>query len=110
MHNFSLGKALVAVARSVYQRESTVAKAKKRLSKAEKEVAILRDEPRHARIMPAEILDDNAGFRHHLAARGILQHRKFADTPQLQQDRALIRIAEIDRHGRERRGVLMERD
>jgi hypothetical protein len=34
--------------------------------------------------MPVEILDDDTGFRHHLAAGGILQHRKFADTPQLQ--------------------------
>ena len=73
-------------------------------------IAILGNEPRRARIMPVEIIDDDAGLRHHLAARVIPQHRKLAGAPQLQQHRALVGIAEIDRDRRERRRVLIQGD
>ena len=73
-------------------------------------LATRRNETRLSGIMLVEIFDDDARLRHRLAARWILQHRKFSDRPQRAKRRALALVLQVDQLRRERRIVLVKRD
>jgi len=74
------------------------------------EVRVRGYEPRLARVVLAQIFDDDARLGDRAIPRVIAQHGKLADGPNLEEVRAGSFIGEVDDVRLERRFVLIERD